>query len=248
MTTAISVLAFLGLAAATAAQSVSATIAPNPALPGVPITITGNDTTGSGLQLPSPCTWVAIHRGSQTGPVVNTGLGCPAVLVPIASYGSFQLTWDQTDDGVPVPPGAYWLEVRTLDILATTFRTDWFCISIQQATDAALTAAGPVRVGMVTPLQISAPQEPGAIYLAAVAFSANDPISVFGLDTCLQPPIVIDLLAAPLGALDGNGNSQGLQLQIPNTPIATFQGVHVQALLAGSTLLLTNSLTFTIQP
>jgi len=240
----------VALAAAAPAQAIAGSFQPNPAPPGVPITLTCTDTTGLGAVLPSPCTWFTIHRGGQTGPIVPLGLFCPAVLVPVAPNGTFSFTWNQRDDlGALVPPDSYWFEVRTFDTGFTGVRTDWFCISIQPANAPALTAAGPARIGQVTPLQLSAPLEPGAPFIAALAFSSNVPLVVFGLQSCLDASLSLDFLIAPIGALDALGQSAGLALSVPNTPFALWQGAHVQALLAGTAgLQLTNSVAFTVQP
>src|SRR5262245_38014580 len=243
------VLAAAAFVGAAPAPAIAGRSQPNPAPPGVPITLTCTDTTGLGCVLPSPCTWFTIHRGGQAGPIVPLGLFCPAVLRPVAPNGTFAFTWDQRDDlGAFVPPDSYWFEIRTFDS-GFNVRTDWFCISIQPPNAPALTAAGPARVGMVTPLQVSAPQEPGALFVAALAFSANVPIVVFGLQTCLDASVSLDFLVAPIGGLDALGQSAGLALNVPNTPIALWQGAHVQSLIFGTAgLQLTNSVAFTVQP
>lgn len=236
--------------AALSAQRVSAEFSPNPAPPGAAITMTCTDATGQGLNLPSPCTWYRIHQGTQGGPVVPLAVGCPTVIVPVAPNATFQLQWDQRDgNGQLVSPGRYWIEVRTWDSAFSLLVVDWFCISIQAANEPALTAAGPVRLGQVTPLAIAAPQQPGALHLAAAALSMNQPLSAFGIDTCLGLPLFLDPLAVPIGVLDGAGNSSGLAIGIPNVPVALRQAIHVQALLTGPAgMQTTNALSFTIQP
>ncbi|MGE3171730.1 MAG: hypothetical protein AB7O97_03830 [Planctomycetota bacterium] len=238
------------LCALTPAQVHSASFTPNPVAPGQSVTMTVTDATGFGCNLSSPCGWYRIHQGSQTGPQISLGLFCPQVIVPVPPNGTFSFTWDQRDDtGALVPPGVYWVEVRTLDVPLSAFRSDWFCISIQPATAPALTATGPVRIGQVTPIQVSAPSEPGAIYLTAVGFSANAPIVLPGLDICMAAPLYLDFVVAPIGALDLAGQSSGLAIVLPNAPVGIWQALHVQTLLSGpSGLVVTNSLTFTIQP
>jgi hypothetical protein len=247
----LSILIAIPLLAATApAQAVAGSFSPNPVAPGVPVTLTCTDATGQGLNLPSPCTWYEIHQGSQAGPVVPLGIGCPAVIVPIAPNGTFQFTWDQLDaNGRLVPPGLYWFETRAWDPQFSVLHTNWFCISIQPPGAPALTAAGPARRGQATALSIAAPTEPGAVWIAAAAFTSNTPFSIFGLDTCLSLPAFLDPIMAPIGALDGNGNSSGMALVIPNSPVVLWQSLHVQALLVGNSgLRLTNDLSFTVQP
>jgi hypothetical protein len=238
------------LVVALPAQAVAGSFFPNPVQPGVPVTLTCTDSTGQGVQLPSPCGWFHIHQGSQTGPQVQLGLFCPQVIVPIPPNGTFSFTWDQLDaNGRAVPPGSYWFLTRVWDGAFSVLHENWFCISIQPAGAPALTAAAPARLGQTTALQIAAPAEPGALYIAAASFSSNNPVSFFGLDTCLSLPAFLDPLSAPIGFLDGAGNSTGLALTIPNVPVALWQGLHVQALIAGAGgLLLTNDVSFTVQP
>ena len=200
--------------------------------------------------LPSPCGWYRIHQGGQTGPIVPLGQFCLQVLVPVAANGTFSFNWNQRDStGALVPPGSYWFEVRTYDAGFAGIRTDWFPVSIQSPPTPALTATGPARVGMVTPMQISAPLEPGAVYAAALAFTSNVPLVVLGLQSDLDASLTFDFLQAPVGALDAAGQSAGLALAVPNSPFALWQGAHVQALIAGTAgLQLTNSIAFTVQP
>lgn len=232
------------------AQTVAGSFSPNPVAPGVPVTFTGTDAGGQGIHLPSPCSWFRIHAGSQTGPIVNLGLSCPAVLVPVAANGTFSFVWDQRDDmGQLVAPGLYWFEVRAYDNGFTTAYTDWFCISIQPPGAPALFAAGPARLGQNNLLRITAPGQGGAIWVAAASLSSNAPIVVPGLDICLGDPLFFGPFTTPVGGLDAGGNSSGLELIVPAAPSVLWQGLHVQALLFGASgLLVTNDLSFTIQP
>lgn len=243
----LSVLPFL--AASVHAQAVAGSFAPNPVAPGVPVTLTCTDATGQGLQLPSPCTWYRIHQGSQTGPDVTPGAFCPTVIVPVPPNGTFQFTWNQLDaNGRPMQPGTYWFLTRAWDSAFSVLHENWFCISVQPAGAPALTATGPARLGQATALQIAAPGHAGALHIAACSFTSNNPVSFFGLDTCLSLPAFLDTLVAPIGVLDGAGNSAGMALVIPNVPIALWQSLHVQALLVGGSMVLTNDLSFTVQP
>src|SRR5436190_4545349 len=121
-------------ATAIPAQGVAGSFSPNPVAPGALVTLTCTDATGGGLQLSSPCTWFDIHQGSQAGPVVQLGLACPTVIVPIAPNGTFQFTWNQMDqNGRTVAPGSYWFETRAWDATFSVQHVNWFCISIQPA-------------------------------------------------------------------------------------------------------------------
>src|SRR5947207_11260717 len=96
------------LATPVAAQAVSLEFTPDPAPPGVAVTITGTNATAADIVLSSPCGWLTIHRGSQTGPVVGPNLSCPAVLVGVPPGGAFRVQWDQRDpNGALVLPGNY---------------------------------------------------------------------------------------------------------------------------------------------
>ncbi len=237
------------LAAGLGAQAVAGSFSPNPAPPGVPITFTGTDASGQGLNLPSPCGWFRIHQGSQAGPIVPLGIGCPQVIVPVPPNGTFAFTWDQLDaNSQLVPPDTYWFETRAWDQGFGTLHVNWFCISIQPAGAPALTAAGPARVGQTTPLQIAAPAEAGALWIVACSLDSNSPISAFGLDTCLSLPLFLEPFTTPLGVLDGSGSSSGLALVLPNVPLLLWQGIHVQSVILGAMPVLTNDLSFTIQP
>jgi hypothetical protein len=237
------------LTPALGAQVVAGAFAPNPAAPGVPITFTGTDALGQGLNLPSPCGWYRIHQGSQTGPIVPLPGGCLQVIVPIAPNGTFSFTWDQRDaTGQFVPPGTYWYETRVWDQPLATLHVNWFCISIQPAGAPALTAAGPARVGQTTPLQITAPGQGSALWIVACSLDSNTPLSVFGLDTCLSLPLFFEPFTTPLGVLDAGGSSTGLALVLPNAPQLLWQGLHVQSVILGAVPVMTNDVSFTIQP
>lgn len=244
------VLPFLCSLSVVSAQTIAGSFSPNPVPPGVPLTLTCTDAAGAGLQLSSPCTWYSIHQGSQAGPIVDLGIACPAVIVPVPPNGTFSFTWDQRDStGAFVPPGNYWVETRAWDNGFVVLHTDWFCISIQPAGVPALTAAGPARLGMNTPLAIAAPGMPSAIWVAAASLTSNAPIVVPGLNICLDVPYFIGPFTLPVGVLDGAGNSSGLELIVPGVPSALWQGLHVQVLLlGGSGLAMTNDLSFTVQP
>ena len=249
MPTTFALLASLLFSAGASAQAVAGAFSPNPAPPGVPVTFTGTDALGQGLNLPSPCTWYRIHQGTQSGPVVPLGGGCPAVIVPVAPNGTFSFTWDQRNAaGQFVAPGTYWFETLAWDQGFQTLHTNWFCISIQPAGAPALTAAGPARVGQSTPLQITAPSEAGALWIVACSLDSNAPISVFGVDTCLSLPLFLEPFTTPRGVLDATGNSTGLALVLPNVPQFLWQGLHVQSLILGAAPVMTNDLSFTIQP
>lgn len=238
------------LVADASAQAVSGSFSPNPAPIGVPVTFTGTEALGTGCNLPSPCGWYRIHQGSQSGPLVPLGQFCIQVIVPVGPNGTFAFTWNQHDSsGQQVPPGPYWFEVRTWDQGFQQLSINWFCISIQPAGAPSLTATGPARVGLQTPLQVHAPSEPGAIWVVACSLDCNNPIAIPGLDVCLSLPIFLEPFTTPLGVLDASGDSSGLELVVPNTPLALWQGLHVQSLVFGAAgLLVTNTLSFTVQP
>jgi hypothetical protein len=243
------VVAPLLFTAAVQAQVVAGSFSPNPAPIGVPVTFTGTEAAGQGVNLPSPCGWYRIHQGSQTGPIVPLGTFCIQVIVPIAPNGTFSFTWNQQNSSnVQVPPGQYWFEVRTWDNAFTQLHINWFCISIQNPGTPAITAAGPARVGLQTALQINAPSEAGALWIVACSLDSNTPLALPGLEICLSAPIFLEPFTTPFGVLDPAGNSSGLQLIVPNAPQVLYQGIHVQSLILGTVPVMTNDLSFTIQP
>ena len=175
------------LAASSGAQAVAGSFSPNPVTPGAPVTFTGTDATGLGLNLPSPCTWFTIHQGTPTGPVVQLGIGCPAVIVPVAPNGTFFFTWDQLDaSGALVAPGLYWFETFVFDPSFGATFTDFFCISIQPAGDPSLVMNGVVKVGQSTGLTVNSPADPNRPYLTALSLTSNTPFALSGLQFCLS--------------------------------------------------------------
>jgi hypothetical protein len=172
------------------------------------------------------------------------------VIVPVAPNGTFSFTWDQLDaNNQPVPPGTYWFEVRTWDTAFSTLHVNWFSISIQPLGAPAITAAGAAHIGQNTPLQISVPSEPGALWIAACSLDSNTPFTLFGLEFSLSIPVFLEPFTAPFGLLDATGNSSGLELVVPGAPHVLWQGLHVQSLILGAAgPVITNDLSFTIQP
>lgn len=238
----------LGLAAGVAAQDLSGELSPNPAAPGEPVAFTITDATGQGLTLSSPCSFFTIHQGAQDGPDVGLSVACPAVLVGVEPHGSYGFTWDQRDrDGNLVPPGRYWFQAQAWEPGFGRLLTEWFCLSIQGPDEPALRAAGPARVGETTPMKLSSTADAGAPYLAALSLSSNDPVSAFGLETCLSLPVFVTFLVHPFGFLDASGQSD-LAVQVPDIPQIRSLGFHVQALVAGRVWRMTNDLSFSIRP
>ena len=124
MRLALSALALLaaGLATPAAAQvqcgipGVTVTLSPANPAPGQPVAVTLANGTNSTITLPTSCVISAVFSGgSCSGAPVFAPL-CLQVLTPIAPGTSKTQAWDQTDDnGVPVQPGNYSIEVRYFD-------------------------------------------------------------------------------------------------------------------------------------
>lgn len=239
----------LGLVSSpTAQRNLSGEFSPNPAAPGEPVTFTLTDASGQGMFLPSSCGFFTIYVGTQEGPVVGPSVVCPQVIIPVEPNGSFSFTWDQKDaSGNPVPPGRYWFQAHVSGGVTPTIFTEWFCLSIQGPGEPALTAAGPAEVGGTTFMTISSASDTGAPYLAAMSLSSNNPFSSLGLDTCLSQPIFIVPGVDALGTLGPNGEAV-LAVEIPNIPQLAYLGFHVQAVIGGRVLHLTNDLSFSIRP
>ena len=163
----------------------------------------------------------------------------PAVRAKAAA----ELTDRFPDGAVAVPMLVDLLDDESPEVVAAAAKSlDAFAV----AGAPALTASGPARLGLSTPLQVSAPSEPGALWIVAASLSSNNPIFP---GACLSDPIFFEPFTAPIGVLDGSGLSSGLALLVPGSPVALYQGIHVQSLIFGaSSLLLTNDVSFTVQP
>lgn len=236
------------LTAPLSAQNLSGEFTPNVVQVGTPVTFTITDATGQGLNLPSSCTWYGIFQGAQNGPRLSLPGFCLAVLVPVAPGGSASYTWNQQDTGGQVPAGQYWFRATAWDSGINRQFTDWFCLSILNPGEPAYTVQNPPQLGTTANFSIAAPQDPGAIYLSALSFSSNNPVSAGGLQSCLSLPIVTGLTNG-LGALDGQGNVSGIALPIPNIPALHNLGLHSQALLltTGGLLRLSNDVSMTLR-
>ena len=255
----------VALSAPLAAQNTSAEFSPNPAPPGVQIDFVATDATGSGLFLPSGCTWLEVRQGSPSGPVIDhlpQGTGCGAALVPIAANGSFGVSWNQidTNTGLQVAPGTYWYRVSTLADVSSPIVQEWFCISIQDPSDPTLRALTPAKAGQALALDIVAPTEPGAAYVTVASFTSNNPIVLTtGLPTCIDQDSLFSL-SFPVpnpavftgfqGTLDAFGTAAGISVAIPASPVVNFQPLVLQAAVIGGPggLRLTNAQSFTVQP
>jgi hypothetical protein len=239
----------LVLAAPAAAQAVSLEFTPDPVPPAVPVTLTGTNASAASIVLPSPCTWVRIHQGSQAGPVVGPNGGCITLPITVLSGGMFTQQWNQLDpNSAPVPPGSYWAETRVYDANFTAIQTNWFCFTILAPGAPALTAAGPAQRGQSTALQIAAPSAAGGFWFCALSLDSNNPVTVLGLPTCLSLPVTGDAFTNSFGMLDGQGRSAGLALNVPNLAFLQYRGLQVQAMLQGPAgLQLTNGLSFTVR-
>jgi len=252
--------AFLLCAPLAGAQVISASFSPNPAPPGVPVTVTGTDATGGGLALACPCCWYEIHAGSPTGPVVSLGIFCPSVIVPVGPNGNFAFTWNQKDDtGSFVPPGQYWFVLKAWDPGFTSISQDFFCLSIQGPSEPALRNTSPAQVGMPLGLEIDAPVQTGAFYLTVASFTSNNPLpNPAGGLTCIDFDILFQISLAPgtpgvfdnfKGFLDGSGKSSGMSLNLPSIPSLAHQPLKLQSfLLAGPSIVSTSGLSLTIAP
>lgn len=232
-----------------AAQAMTCEFSPNPAVPGVGVMIWFWDALGQGGRFPARPPFT-IHQGSSSGPQVeflDPGSLYPTYEIVVSPFGGCGYSWNLRDwQGNAVPPGTYWFRKSTQ--VGSQQVVDQFCLHVQAANAPALLATGGASVGQTTPLQIRAPSEPLAAYLAAVSFSSNLPIRAFNLQTCLSPPVFLEALVNPIGSLDGAGNSTGLALRLPNVAAANHLGLLVQALLLGpGGLRLTNAQSFFVR-
>ena len=106
---------------ATQAQSVhpcgplTATVSPDPAAVGQPITFTLTNTTDSAVFLPDDCAFQSVRQDGPDGGVVFSPV-CLRVVTDLPPGGSISAVWDQKDVfDVQVPPGPYWFELNVPD-------------------------------------------------------------------------------------------------------------------------------------
>lgn len=95
---------------------VTVTVTPDPAPFGAPITVTLTNNSNVGINLPTSCTFGAVHAGTGcSGPAVLS-LACLQVITPIPPGQSSSMIWTQDDDfGNQVPAGKYSFEIRYFD-------------------------------------------------------------------------------------------------------------------------------------
>jgi len=153
-----------------------------------------------------------------TGTVVSPG-GCPGIVFPLNPGETLTFSWPQIDGfGNPLPPGAYTVEGN---LLGTPFSHQ----VVIGGADAAVSLLGVPKIGTTRGLQLCAPMDGGAIYVAGAALSATgiptcggtvplamDPLLTISIDP--TNPVFLNFA----GTLDSAGMSMVPQLALPNLP------------------------------
>ena len=246
------------------AQTLNATVSPNPVLVGQSVTLSITDAQGLGSQLPSGCVVTSVTQGgpSGIGTEVLNGVFCTANIVPIPSCASGQALsqqWSGNTATGPAPAGRYWFNVTFWDVGFTTLRTESFPFTIVAAASApTLSTLTPPIVGTNFTMQIASPADAGSSYICASSATTNVGIplgtSRIGLD-----PDALFLLTFPnplpgvftnyQGTLDASGNSPAIGINLPNfTPLQCLS-IATEAVIipsGGGAPKLTNTLHSTI--
>ena len=199
--------------------SVAAAQSPNPYPHGVPIPHTFYNETGAPLDF-SPC-----------GPVITDAAGvplfiplCPAVILTLQPGESYTTWWSQhLDTGQLAPPGVYFVNGVPYDT---------------GAAEAAVVPLGEPKVGETRSFFLTAPSDPDALYLLALAGSSTTGIPIgcgltFPLDL---DPLLLASLTNPVtfqnfqGNLDPDGQTDRPALAVPADP--TLAGLPVDLAFA----------------
>ena len=191
-----------------------------------------NDTPGSfGVSMD----WIRVTKVGGGVVHEDTVFELAALMGP---WGYTGFTWNLEDDqGQPVPPGLYRVEVKQDFGLASTFHT------IRVADDAAgLVFEGTPTIhptfGTTGPsdrnFYLQSPSDPGAAYFLIASFS-----SAIGVPTCggtfpldfdtllLQSLTPNTVFSKSLGTLDGQGRSKAPRFPLPLDP--SLVGIDVEA-------------------
>ena len=218
------------LAPAAGAQgNFNATIGPNPAPIGSPISITvSNDAPFLGSSTFCPYRILDGEMNEVYDP------GCPDNPGLIGPYGWVTATWDQRDQlGEQVPAGFYWVEV-SYDIGGPTVHP-----LVLGGTDAGLVFEGTATIGQNfsgTPrnFSLTAPLDGGYPYFLVASVTAETGVSTCAGTFPLDPDLLLGLTLTPntlflnsLGFLDENGNSKAPTFPLNEDP--TLVGISIHA-------------------
>lgn len=243
------------IAGSAPAQSVSATIAPNPATPGQTLQFTL--TAFQAIQLPSSCAYTNIRAISPAGPPMPLGFFCLTVITPLNPGQSKNQTISTAGYG----PGTYWVEVQYFGA-GPGIASEFFCFELRNslASGPILSSQTPAQQGTTLLLTLADPPSAGQFYIAAASLTSNTgiPVPGFASPLCLDPDPIFDLsfpAALPglfsnfSGVLDGSGQATGIAVSIPVAPVLNYRGLHIQAAILGTTSTrIGNGQSFTILP
>lgn len=177
----------------------------------IPVTVT-NDTDTTIFHSPCPPTVFDDNAVLVYAPT------CVQLAIPLAPGESHTVFWPQIDQlGQQVPEGVYFVNGQGY-LLTTT-------------VPARLWELGPPRVGETRPMLLSAPAEPGGLYVVAASATSNLGTSLacgafFPLDI---DPLLVASLTEPstfqnfVGFLDGSGCSLAPAIAVP--PVPSLAGI-----------------------
>lgn len=262
-TTALALSGILALAVGLPAQTLNATISPNPAPLGVAVNISVTDALGSGAQLPSGCLVTSVTRGGPAGIGIEmiSQIACTAIILPIPACGSGNtLAGSWSAAGPNVAPDRYWFNITFWDANFTMMRTESFPFTIEaSASDPSLSQTSAAMIGTTLLYQVNSPLDPNAGYICATSATTNTGIPLAGTRTGIDADAIFALsFPNPLpgvflnysGVLDGLGNATGIGIALPNEPALSCLSLHTQAVvipLGGGLPRLTNTVHSVIQ-
>jgi len=209
------------LAGPAAAQTVNATVGPNPAPAGCPVSITVSiDYQGSGSSTFCPYEVFDLDMNSVYDPSIGSTCGnTPALVGP---WGWVTATWDQRDQaGDFVEPGEYWIRV-TYDFGSPTFHK----ITVGSG-DAGLVLEGTPSIyetlgGESRRFRLCSPQDPGGAYFLLASLTADTGFAYCGATVPLDPDAIFLLSLAQgslfvngVGTLNGSGTSTAPRFDAP---------------------------------
>ena len=253
---------FVLAAGSVCGQGLSATISPNPAPQGSPITITYEASTM--VYLSNGCGLTSVHQGSPAGPAVYTPFICTLQIILLGPGLPASVQWQGLDNsGNPVAPGTYYVRVVAyVNGTGAQLPPSYFPVRIDPPPP---TPVGPIlnmvgapTRGQTLQLTINDPAEPFGTYFLAASLTTNQGLTISPTQHLALDQDILWNLSYPnphpalflntLGTLDFYGYTAAPNVFIPN--LANLQGwpIAFHAVVIGSTgLKLTNPDTGSIQ-
>jgi hypothetical protein len=239
---------------------VSGQVSTNPVMPGQTVTFTVTNASSQSLNLGSGCAYAAVRQGLPSGPIVYNPI-CTTILVNLPPCGTVTTPYTPA---AGLAPGLYWFQVRYLtgpsSVAGANIMNEYFPFHVLDPTQPVLFEVAPARVGQDLILGLSAPAQPGGVYVAAASYTSNvgfaaGPTQYVGLDLdwlfALSFPAPDPFLFSNFqGGIDPFGNAPPIVVHVPNLPALVCKPLHVQVAVLGSTgpFVLSNPMNFAIAP